>query len=462
MDRPRSTPSERKKVTDLINNAMDSDGKCTLSKKDVHACLNQDDPDIEDRMISLIKPKLKKEGITFKSNSDNYNFTVKATAIKDCEETQTFTQKGVVNIEKGSIPKVNANPSKGKTDIKHKYVYPPQFADVKHSILAGDIPLLVGPPGCGKSILLENVAHNLGEHHFNRPYALANGELNPDRYKFIRMSLGGYIDPADIVGTVELVEDPEANGGKGGVTTKFVPGALTEAVEHGYMVIFDEWDTMSPETNSVFQRITETDGKMVIKTEKGAMVIDRHPHFRMAFTANTYGDGDETGMFGGAQPQNAALKDRINCIYSIDYNPPVERRILQDFYKLPPKLLDKLYGTDPDCTETDKALVNNLRANQKKNDDTIRGFLTMRIMMQIGEKYKFFGYHKTFNNYFLMKFPPSDHETIKATMASIFGKGLVPSDDRDFIDSNKNAVSKSGFDPLEDGYVPDELKGLMK
>lgn len=355
-----------------------------------------------------------------------------------------------------SMPQNNGNETmqaeleSNKTKLTHQYVAPINYLDFFTAILMGDNALFYGPPGCGKSLTAEFIGHEMGKDIFKR-----------NDYRVMRLSLGGYFNPADLTGEMLLMDSPHGTG----VITKYIYGHLTEAVEKGYMLICDEVDCMSPEANSAFQRITETDGRVIVKTERGPVEIKKHPHYRLVFTSNTLLTGDPSGMFSGAQVQNSAFKDRINSIFEFDYQPMVERNILLKEYKLPAKVCEVLYG--PNGTDPTKGIVNLIRAACKAG--TIQAHLSMRTLVEVAKHYRAFNgrdknkshsWHKSMFYCFVSKFPPQYHGQILGMIRQACGEELVPSINKPEIEKHNDYLKRNGFFPTEETYLPEELKAL--
>ena len=428
--RPAKTEEEINAIVDFVKGHETQ--KVTVDSKEILPLLNSQDQTV-DRVTKLLAKPLKDEGIGIRKHGEKLVFTMTTSVVSTPEHSSSS-----VEVVQDEADKVLQDPSAFKTKLTHKFKLPRGYSDIKNAVQAGSLPLLVGPPGCGKSILLEEVYCDL-----NIPFS--------------RMSLGGYVDPLDILGGTQLVD------GENGVITRFVPGILTEAVEFGKGVIFDEFDTMSPLTNSIFQRITETDGQLVLRTEKGSRVFKKHPLYRIAYTANTDGHGDASGMFAGAQVQNSALLDRINVRFYLDYNPIVECAILRDDYGLPEGVINALFGKDGKDKDS---IVNTIRRKCSDTSGGWRTHLTMRMLIDFAKHFVLFngsrdtfsfGWHKAFYHCILLKFPVEYRNPVCDIVRNVCGPGFEPTNVEADIKKMAEEMKKKNFFPTGKTWRPSHL-----
>ena len=152
---------------------------------------------------------------------------------------------------------------------------------------------LMGPTGAGKTTLIEQVCARL-----NRPVT--------------RINLDGDLTRADFIGQWVLQEDR---------TMRFSYGPLPRALREGHALIVDEIDAGSAPVLMLLQAPLEGRALTILETGE---VIAPHPDFRFCATANTSGEGDESGMYHGTQPQNYALFDRFTTFLKVGYPLPEE------------------------------------------------------------------------------------------------------------------------------------------
>ena len=155
------------------------------------------------------------------------------------------------------------------------------FKDLVVWFVHGREPLYVtGPTGSGKSSGIRQIAARLN-------------------YPVFEVTGHGRLELADLLGHLSVREG----------SMVFEPGALTLAMRYGGVFLLDEIDLISPDVTAGLNGIL--DGSPLCLSENGGEIVEPHPMFRFAATANTAGAGDESGLYSGTQRQNLALMDRF-------------------------------------------------------------------------------------------------------------------------------------------------------
>ena len=201
--------------------------------------------------LSALKPHAFDAGLVFSG-------TASGTAIQGFEEASSYT------------PKADPN-----------YVFHDSSRDIIVWFLTQNEPLYIyGYQGCGKSTCIKQLAARLN-------------------YPVFEITGHGRLEFADLVGHLSMEN--------GNMTFQYGPLAL--AMRYGGICLINEIDLTSPEIAAGLNGIL--DGSPLCIAENGGELIEPHPMFRFAATANTNGAGDDTGLFQGTQRQNAAFLDRF-------------------------------------------------------------------------------------------------------------------------------------------------------
>ena len=163
--------------------------------------------------------------------------------------------------------------------------------------------LCYGPTGAGKSSLIEQLCART-----NRP--------------FLRVNCTGDMDSSMIFGQLTAKDG----------STIWEDGAVTEAVKHGAVFAWDEWDVTPPEISMGLQWLLEDNGKLFLKEKPGCIAerqVFPHEHFRLVAIGNTQGQGDDTGSHAGTNVQNTATLDRFGTAIYVDYlTPDIEEKMI--------------------------------------------------------------------------------------------------------------------------------------
>lgn len=157
--------------------------------------------------------------------------------------------------------------------------------------------LIQGYHGSGKSTHIEQVAARLN-------------------WPCIRINLDSHISRIDLLGKDGIVIRD------GLQVTEFQEGILPWVLQHGGVLVFDEYDAGRPDVMFVIQRILEAEGRLTLLDQN--RIIYPHPAFRLFATANTVGLGDTSGLYHGTQQLNQGQLDRWTIIVTLNYLQPEE------------------------------------------------------------------------------------------------------------------------------------------
>jgi cobaltochelatase CobS len=253
--------------------------------------LNEGSPleesEVKESEIKLFNKDLevKTDGINLKNVVPNLKSDLYLTKL-DRSEIPEGIQDLIPTLNKQYIPDIEA------------------LTAVVNAVEGAEPMLITGPTGCGKSEMLAYVC------------ALAERP-------FIRVNMSEDIDSSMVFGQIGA-----ANG-----ATYWDNGPAAEAGIYGALLNIDEYDAAPAGIAMGFQWMLEHQGKMYLKEKPGTSLdktINLHKNFRVAFSGNTLGQGDDTGHFAGTQVQNTAMLDRIRCSIQMDYmSPAAELQMLE-------------------------------------------------------------------------------------------------------------------------------------
>jgi cobaltochelatase CobS len=226
------------------------------------------------------------------------NFSVRAAFGIDLGFEEDANGKPVLDTQGKPVPRDRdvegyADKTEFIPAIDPSYVFP---NDETRILLLGmtlkDNVLLVGETGTGKTSLIEQVAARLN-------------------YNVVKINFDGHITRQDLIG--EWVVK--------GREMQFQYGILVMAFQMpGTIIIFDEWDTISAECSFVLQRPLQKDDRKILIMETGGELVQLHPENCLMATANTCGQGDDTGLYSqGTRVQNYAQLNRFSLTIRMKY-----------------------------------------------------------------------------------------------------------------------------------------------
>lgn len=159
------------------------------------------------------------------------------------------------------------------------------------------MPVMIsGLSGNGKSVMVEQACANL-----NREY--------------IRVQMTPETDAHDLIGGFQISDG----------STFFEKGPVIKAMEAGAILLIDELDRSS---NKIMEIQGVMEGKPILIKKTGELVKPA-PGFNIIATANTKGQGDETGKFSAATILDEAFLERFTMVIEQQFPPvDIESRIL--------------------------------------------------------------------------------------------------------------------------------------
>jgi cobaltochelatase CobS len=167
--------------------------------------------------------------------------------------------------------------------IREEYLRP-----LLYSITTDQRCWLHGETGSGKTTLIEQVCARMG-------------------YPVVRVNFHAHVRDSDLLGKTDL-RDGE---------TVWIDGTLPRAMQSPCVFIADEMDHIKSNSAYIMQPILEGNNLRIM--EDGDRVVTPHEYFRVIATANTVGQGDETGAYPSAITQSLAVLDRFTVWQKVEY-----------------------------------------------------------------------------------------------------------------------------------------------
>ena len=191
----------------------------------------------------------------------------------------------------------------GYDSAEPKSLYVPpwkEFELFSWCITTGTVALLVGPTGCGKTLL--------GEY-----YAAICGK------PLLRIDHTEELDRASVFGQVHIT----------GGDTDFVPGILVTSAAEPTLVILDEESKATAATNMIYKRVLDR-GDIFIPEMKdaGQRAITPVEGWILCGTDNGKGDGEDMDKYPTCNVQDAAFRNAHGATIEVDYLSPKEEEAL--------------------------------------------------------------------------------------------------------------------------------------
>lgn len=219
---------------------------------------------------------------------------------------------------------------------------------------------ITGLSGCGKTTDVIQVCHMLGRELF-------------------RVNITAETDEDDLLGGYRLVAKKNPDTGEETTETVFHLGPVVMAMLRGAVLLLDEVDLAS---SKIMCLQPVFDSRSVFLKKISQMIVAKDG-FQIIATANTKGQGSETGKFIGTNVMNEAFLDRFDVTLEQDYPPAdIEARILQN-------VLSKSDVVDDDLVKTLVEWARQVRLTYQNGG--IAEIISTRRLVQIVTTYTMIG-----------------------------------------------------------------------
>ena len=263
------------------------------------------------------------------------------------------------------------------------YVFPPEVLDLVSKLdMMGDNLYFYGPTGCGKSeFVIQFHAHR--------------------KKPIVRLNAHNGINAEDFIGDMQLMPGPPPY-------TEFIPGILPMCMKYGMSVLVDEADFLSPELAQVLHPVLEKNARR-LTLPKLKVTMEAHPDFRIYFTGNTAGKGDDSNSYVGTKLLNDAFMDRLLFI-GMDYLDS----------KMEKNLIKKAV---PDLADSDVKILQEIakKVREANQQQQIVRTCSIRKLIEIARKVPTFGVKKAYELVLLNGLAPEEQLVVKGLVDRIEG-----------------------------------------
>ena len=310
------------------------------------------------------------------TQSTKYNSGVKMKPLFKANKLEFDDIKLTPWTSKGEVPILDTS-----YQFKDEYLNE-VLAYLSHPL--NDCLYIAGPAGCGKTSLIMQVCARL-------------------QWGLQQITVGNKTEVSDLIGHTVLRKGE----------LEFEYGVLVKAMLNGDVLLINEIDTMSPSDLSVLNDVLE--GKPLTITANNGEIIKAHPNFRVVATANTIGNGDDTGAYVGTRQMNTAFMDRFRYLYMDYLTEQEETELVLKVSKVSKDTAQKLAKFSHDLRE-----LCNGEAAQISAPFSSRALIKVAKMLEFRKSVI-----ANINSFYALRLPKAEQEFIARLVADIFGNNVA-------------------------------------
>lgn len=308
--------------------------------------------------------------------------------------------------------------NKEKGNEEHTWHEPRCYRDFVDILLApkSHIVYLGGPTGCGKSLLVKQVAGKLGR-------------------KVYRINCHPNMESSVIFGDRTVAVD-ETTGQN---YIKYVPGSVENAMKEGLdeegnevgepaILYFDEAATMPAHISISLNRLMEDiagNRRELVLAEDGGRVVRSHSGMRIVLAGNTFCRGfssDQDTLFTAqGDAQDISFLNRVTAAFRMGYDRKVERTIM----------MEKIGN---DAVVSDLLSYRDVIRGRIKAGELLTPFST-RHLIHIADLYQTFGSLTKAIWYSVFQWLPNEEQVLyNEAGLTVFGRDMLQEFNEDDID----------------------------